>query len=477
MYAHNRRVHYLLQFILDIFCLKLIWLCSIHARISLNPLLNEHVTAAKAFSWSPPILIILPLWLGAAIRFRMYRTVEKTSFWSTQLSALESAVVLTTITAVVTFFSREFGELVSRMFVPIMLPVAFVVLSGSRYLAVAISEVARKRWGNPLRIALVGDWEKASQFIGNMQAAQARSFRGLIVPEVDLAQAEGCTMRVLGTTRQIAELINKERLDRVIILNASLPSIELEHCSRVFKRMNMQVSCAVDLSPDPIHVDVSTSYGLPFIELIPVQFTRRQQIIKRVFDAVGSAVSLLLLLPVLAVIGALIKITSKGPVLHKSLRVGKGGRQFMFLKFRSMYLNSDRRTVVADNEKTGHIFKMKNDPRVTPVGRFLRRYSLDELPQLINILRGEMSFVGPRPLPACDLGPDGMSKQYASWSEGRAKVPPGLTGLWQVSGRSDLSFDDMVRLDLSYIQNWSLALDIRILLDTPTLVLRGAGAY
>ena len=190
-----------------------------------------------------------------------------------------------------------------------------------------------------------------------------------------------------------------------------------------------------------------------------------------------SVLALLALLPLFALIAVLIKATSKGSVLHKSRRIGKGGRQFTFLKFRSMYSDSDPRKVIADNEKSGHIFKIRNDPRVTPVGRLLRKYSLDELPQLINILFGEMSFVGPRPLPASDLGPDGMSKQYIAWSEGRAKVYPGLTGLWQVSGRSDLPFEDMVRLDLSYIQNWSLALDIRILLETPLLVLRGAGAY
>ena len=149
----------------------------------------------------------------------------------------------------------------------------------------------------------------------------------------------------------------------------------------------------------------------------------------------------------------------------------------MFFKFRSMYVDSTCSNLAKANEKDGHIFKIREDPRVTPIGRFLRRYSLDELPQLINILRGEMSLVGPRPLPASNLEPDGMSTQFAAWSEGRARVHPGLTGLWQVSGRSELTFEDMVRLDLSYIQNWSLRLDVRIMLDTPLLVLRGVGAY
>ncbi len=473
----HRRMHDVVQLLLDVCCINVVWLGSIQARILINPLLAHRVTASTSISWSPPLMVVVFLWLVVSLRFGMYRTREKPTFSSIQLSALENALVLTMITALVTFFSRGFGQFMSRMFVPVMLPVAFVVLVASRYAALALSALAGKKWDTPLRVALVADWDKAKQFMGNMRGAPGSSFRGLIVPELDLALAEDSAIPVLGTTRQIAELINKERLDHVIVLNASLPTVELEHCSRVFKRMNMPVSCALDLTSEPTRVGVSRNYGLTFVELIPIQFTRRQLVIKRVFDVVLSVLALLALLPLFALIAVLIKATSKGSVLHKSRRIGKGGRQFTFLKFRSMYSDSDPRKVIADNEKSGHIFKIRNDPRVTPVGRLLRKYSLDELPQLINILFGEMSFVGPRPLPASDLGPDGMSKQYIAWSEGRAKVYPGLTGLWQVSGRSDLPFEDMVRLDLSYIQNWSLALDIRILLETPLLVLRGAGAY
>jgi lipopolysaccharide/colanic/teichoic acid biosynthesis glycosyltransferase len=149
----------------------------------------------------------------------------------------------------------------------------------------------------------------------------------------------------------------------------------------------------------------------------------------------------------------------------------------MFLKFRSMRVNSARADVAARNEKSGHLFKIRDDPRVTPLGRFIRRYSLDELPQLINVLMGDMSLVGPRPLPIEDLGPDGMSRTFAIWSEHRASVPPGITGLWQIRGRSELPFADLVRHDLEYIHNWSLKLDIAILLQTPFQVFFGRGAY
>jgi len=477
MDAHRQRFRNIVQLLLDVLSLKLIWECGILARVSLNPLLSANVKAEQSTLWAPHILLILPLWLALSFRFRLYRAPGRSNFWRLLLSAFENTVLLTTVTALVTFFSRQSGEFVSRMFVAVMFPVALVILALSRYLGEAITALAERGWAKPRSIALVGDWKKASSLIGIMQATQANAFRGLIVPEGALAHAGACPMPVLGTTGQIAELINKERLDRVIVLNASLPSAELEHCTRVSERMGVAVSCALDFSPEPVHMDVISYYGLPFVEMIPRPFTRRQEIVKRIFDVAVSALSIVLLSPVLLVLAALIRATSKGPILYKSPRIGKGGRHFTFLKFRSMYVDSDRSAVARANEKNGHIFKMRNDPRVTPVGRFLRRYSIDELPQLINILRGEMSFVGPRPLPACDLGPDGMSKQFSTWSEERSRVHPGLTGLWQVSGRSDLAFEDMVRLDTAYIQNWSLALDVRIILDTPMLVLRGAGAY
>jgi len=179
----------------------------------------------------------------------------------------------------------------------------------------------------------------------------------------------------------------------------------------------------------------------------------------------------------MVMVALLVKVTSKGPILYSSPRVGRGGRYFTFLKFRTMYTGSDRPVVREANEKDGHIFKMRNDPRVTFVGQALRRYSLDELPQLFNVLAGEMSLVGPRPLPAEDLDPDGLSSRFTVWSEQRATVPPGITGLWQIRGRSELPFMDLIKYDLEYVYNWSLMLDLKILLQTPSFVVSGRGAY
>jgi exopolysaccharide biosynthesis polyprenyl glycosylphosphotransferase len=242
--------------------------------------------------------------------------------------------------------------------------------------------------------------------------------------------------------------------------------------------MGVVLSHALAPPSSKVRMEFADLYGMRLLDLRPVAFTRGQEIIKRCFDIIASTAILFLVAPVMLVLAALIKLTSEGPVFYKSPRVGKGGRHFTFLKFRSMYQDkADRKQVAAFNEKGGHIFKIRNDPRVTPLGRFMRRYSLDELPQLFNVLRGEMSLVGPRPLPAADLDPDGQSRKFASWSEQRSRVLPGLTGLWQISGRSDLSFEKMIDLDVEYIRNWSLGLDLRILLETPLVALTGRGAY
>jgi lipopolysaccharide/colanic/teichoic acid biosynthesis glycosyltransferase len=185
-----------------------------------------------------------------------------------------------------------------------------------------------------------------------------------------------------------------------------------------------------------------------------------------------AALLLVLLAPVMAGVALAVKVSSPGPVLFRQPRLGRDGRPFTFLKFRTMVSDADARLAeVADrNQADGLLFKIFEDPRVTPVGRFLRRTSLDELPQLWNVLRGDMSLVGPRPLP---IGLD----ELAGEARRRLRVKPGLTGLWQVNGRSDLSWSEMVRLDLRYVDRWSLGLDLAILVRTPAAVLARRGAY
>jgi lipopolysaccharide/colanic/teichoic acid biosynthesis glycosyltransferase len=177
--------------------------------------------------------------------------------------------------------------------------------------------------------------------------------------------------------------------------------------------------------------------------------------------------------PVWLLTAAAVKLSSRGPVFYADSRIGLGEHEFRMLKFRTMVAGADRQQAALEerNEAGGALFKIRDDPRLTPVGRVLRRLSLDEIPNIVNVLRGEMSLVGPRPLPLRDY------ERLEAWHRRRYNVLPGVTGLWQVSGRSDLSFDDLVRLDFYYLENWSLWLDVSILLKTPFAVVAKRGAY
>jgi exopolysaccharide biosynthesis polyprenyl glycosylphosphotransferase len=213
--------------------------------------------------------------------------------------------------------------------------------------------------------------------------------------------------------------------------------------------------------------------GLPLLHLDHPEFTGTRWLIKEAFDRLLASSVLLVLLPALLVLGLAIRLADGGPALFRQTRVGKDGRPFSVYKFRTMVVDAEQRKVhlAALNETDGVLFKIRNDPRVTPIGRWLRRYSLDELPQLLNVLTGDMSLVGPRPaLPA-------EAAEYGHDMRRRLRVKPGITGLWQVNGRSDLSWDEAVRLDVRYVENWSFVLDLQILWKTLSAVTSGAGAY
>jgi len=220
-------------------------------------------------------------------------------------------------------------------------------------------------------------------------------------------------------------------------------------------------------------VDIEDLGGIPIIGVKEASITGWNLAFKRASDLVISSAGLILLSPLLLLISVAIKLDSPGPILFKQVRVGKGGRRFVFHKFRSMRQGAEeeRRQLVDQDEVVGATFKIRHDPRCTRVGRLLRRASLDELPQFYNVLRGEMSLVGPRPALPSEV------EQYQEWHRRRLEISPGITGLWQVSGRSQLTFDEMCLLDIYYLENWSPLLDLKIALKTAPAVLAGRGAY
>ncbi|GAP53581.1 undecaprenyl-phosphate galactose phosphotransferase [Arthrobacter sp. Hiyo6] len=213
--------------------------------------------------------------------------------------------------------------------------------------------------------------------------------------------------------------------------------------------------------------------GLPLIHVTTPTLEGGQRVAKRLFDIIGSGILIIFSTPLMVIVAALVKMDSRGPVLFRQERVGKEGTLFGMLKFRSMVVNAEQQLagLAHRNEGSGVLFKIKNDPRITRIGHLLRKYSLDEVPQLFNIFAGSMSLVGPRPPLPSEV------EAYEHDVRRRLLVKPGLTGLWQVSGRSNLSWQDSVRLDLYYVENWSLAGDLVILLRTVRAVFRSSGAY
>ena len=426
---------------------------------------------------TPFVWPVITGWLVVSIWLRVHQTPDMPDSWDQFRSAARSAIALGLVLVTVEFFSARNVEWTGRVLAISWLGFCLALFVISRFtLQSGIGRLTSAWRIQDQHVAVVGYDGSAISMLEHLRSSGGGEVRGLIVPEGRQVSAAR-SASVLGSTLQLAEVINREKLDRIVILSGCLTQGELETCTAVSSRMGVTMSSAVAVATGAQNLTYSFRYGIPLVEVKPVHFTTVDRLVKRAFDMVGSCLLLLLLAPVMAAIAFLVKATSDGPIFYKAARVGRGGRYFTFLKFRSMYANAGRVRVKSHNQKDGHIFKMKNDPRVTPLGAFLRRYSLDELPQLINVILGDMSLVGPRPLPIEDMDPDGMSGKFAIWSEQRATVPPGITGMWQIRGRSELSFAELIQHDLEYVHNWSLSLDLKILMETPRFVLSGKGAY
>ena len=274
--------------------------------------------------------------------------------------------------------------------------------------------------------------------------------------------------------RDILALVRELRADTIAVCGSvSAEPGELRRLAWQLEGTGLDLVVApqlTDIAGPRVHI--RPVEGLPLLHVEEPTLSGVAWLAKNLLDRFAAAVGLLLLVPVFAIVAVAIRLSDPGPVFFRQPRVGREGKTFRVWKFRTMYVDAEERlaALVDHNESDGLLFKIRNDPRVFPVGRFLRGTSLDELPQLINVLRGEMSLVGPRPLPADD-------GDFLGDVRRRLLVRPGITGLWQVSGRSDLSWDDAVRLDLYYVDNWSLAFDLSILWRTVGVVLAGKGAY
>jgi exopolysaccharide biosynthesis polyprenyl glycosylphosphotransferase len=275
---------------------------------------------------------------------------------------------------------------------------------------------------------------------------------------------------------QLNSVIADQPVDEVLV---ALPMDKYGPLVETIVRQCEEQGIIVRVQTRMSQLQVARSYvdeleGVPVMTVQSGPADSWQLLMKRVIDIAGSAALLLVLAPLFAIVALLIRFDSPGPILFAQERVGYNKRRFKLLKFRTMIVEAEKQQHVLEhlNEAAGPVFKIKKDPRITRVGAFLRRFSIDELPQLVNVLKGDMSLVGPRPLPVRDVERIDVSSHKRRFS-----IKPGITCLWQVNGRSNIGFDDWVRLDLEYIDKWSLALDVIILLKTVPAVLKGPGAY
>jgi exopolysaccharide biosynthesis polyprenyl glycosylphosphotransferase len=279
---------------------------------------------------------------------------------------------------------------------------------------------------------------------------------------------------VVGSLHDLHRVIAEQDVTRVIVAFSKARHPQFLNVVRTCADMNVTVNIVPRLfEVVSSRAGVDDIEGIPLLDVGHVELSRFNMLVKRVFDLVVAGFITLLVSPVLIVISVLIKLDSPGPVFFRQERMGRDGRTFHIFKFRSMKVGAERlrNELEALNEYSGPMFKIKKDPRLTRVGPWLRKWSLDELPQLLNVLRGEMSLVGPRPLWIEE------AKQCTGWTQKRLNIMPGITGLWQVLGRSDIPFDEMVKLDYMYVTKWSLSWDVKLLLETIPAVLEKRGAY
>ena len=383
------------------------------------------------------------------------------------VSSLFQVTVLVLIYAVAS--GREFSSYYI-FYGALFFSVAYV--SAARFVYENLTGLVLRAAGYQRRAVLVGSGEHIADVAHALRSGSSTPIS--VVGFLALEPVASNGLVSLGGLGDIREVIDAHDIDEVIIADPAFPEREaVELVDRCHQR-----GVVVRIAPSTMELLVHRAefvpgQSVPLFELKPPVFDGFDYAIKRSFDVLGSLLLILVLCPVLVLSALAVRLTSRGPLIYRSSRPGIGGAPFACFKFRTMYRDAHERQDKLErlNEASGALFKIRDDPRVTAVGRLLRRYSIDELPQLFNVVRGDMSLVGPRPLPERDY------ERLEDWHKKRYLVLPGITGLWQVSGRADLDFDDLVRLDFLYLERWSVFLDLTILVKTVPAVLRGRGAF
>ena len=371
---------------------------------------------------------------------------------------------------------------VARGYLAVAFPVGFVGLLLSRQAWRKYAVHMRRQGEYQTAVLVVGARDAARAMTASFARDHTSGYRvvGVCTPGGDITDDQSMTVPgdevpIVGDEHSILEAVRMTGADTVVVTATE----QLGH-QRIRDLVWQLEPLGVDLVVTPGVVDVAGQRlqirpvaDMPLVHIEKPQYDRATSFGKQAFDFCFALVALILIAPIMICAAIAVKVTSRGPVFYRSERMGIDGTPFEMIKFRSMFVDADKHldALVRQNEGAGVLFKMRNDPRVTQIGRVLRKYSLDELPQFINVLRGEMSIVGPRPPLRREV------EAYDGVVRRRLLVKPGVTGLWQVSGRSDLSWDESVRLDLYYVENWSMMQDLLIIKKTLNAVARSDGAY
>jgi len=421
------------------------------------------------------LLIIVLIW-WFLIDVQKLHSFNRATPFVTEFGVIIRTVVLGTIILFAVTYAIRF-ELPPRSTIALFVILDAILLSVNHLFIRNLKEFLRREGGFSKKILVVGSGEKAQRFIAS--TSEHAEWKMDLVGFVDFDNArvgkQILGSKVLGTPDNLLDVLHENVVDEVVF---AVPTQQLSQCTDMLALCEQEGIRAVILSNFfsslVAQIQTEIQYDQPVLIFSTTRHKEWQLLVKRVFDILFSSVLLILASPVLIVLVLLIKLQDKGPVLYWQNRIGQHGDLFKFPKFRSMVINAEalQAKLMDKNEMKGAAFKLTNDPRITSVGRFMRKYSLDELPQLWSVLKGDMSVVGPRPPLESEL------PKFDSWHRRKLSVKPGLTCLWQVSGRSTITeFDEWVKLDLAYIDNWSLWLDFKILAKTVPAVLSGRGAH
>lgn len=406
------------------------------------------------------LIFCVLVWVFAGSLQRVYEYLDSASGWRILENTFRQSVV--GIIAVILFqYLLRLDPPLSRSFLFVLFFYNIVLMAVFRWASPHLVGAIHRGFGSPYHLVIVGDGPKARNLANHLiEGSPFRIQIAATVSESDCAEV-------------LPRLLDKGIVDEVIFDVDSSKLPELEEVFLLCDEEGVRTRVAVDFFP---HVNSKVTLDrvgdAPLLTFSAAPMDDMRLYLKRVFDFVAAVAAMVLLTPVFLVVAALVKITSRGPVIYKQVRCGLNGRKFVFYKFRSMVEDADKlKDQLAHLSERDIAFKMPDDPRVTTVGRFIRKFSLDELPQLYNVLRGDMSIVGPRPpLPEEVV-------LYERWQRRRLRMRPGLTCLWAVCGRDHIDFNSWMRMDISYIENWSLKLDWSIILRTIPHVLAGKGAH